>query len=127
MILFWGLAALLVAGALLFVLPPLFSRKGRATVARNSLNTTLYRDQIRELDADLASGVLLPDQHESARRELESRLLQDLATEDAPAPVPAKGRAAAIAAAFAIPLAAGMLYFIVGTPQALSPDAANAS
>ena len=122
MIAFLGAAVLLVAGALLFVLPALLSRKGRLTVARSTLNATLYRNQVRELDADLESGVLSRDQHESARRELESRLIQDLDTADPPPALAAKGRGAAIAAALAVPLLAGMVYFIVGTPQALLPQ-----
>jgi cytochrome c-type biogenesis protein CcmH len=123
MTLFVAISALLVVGALLFVLPPLLTRKDGRSIARSAINTAVYRDQLRELDTDLAAGTLSKEHYENARRELETRLLQDIAVSDAATATPVKGRRIALAAGIAVPLVAGLLYFVVGTPQALSPEA----
>jgi cytochrome c-type biogenesis protein CcmH len=115
-------AALLVAGALLFILPPLLRRKGTGTVARNSVNAAVYRDQLRELDADLAAGTITTEGYEQARRELEARVLQDVTTEEMSAAPRARARTTAIAAGIAVPVLATALYLLVGMPQALSPE-----
>jgi cytochrome c-type biogenesis protein CcmH len=115
-------AVLLVLGALLFILPPLLRRKGTGTVDRSSVNAAVYRDQLRELDADLAAGTISAEGYEQARRELEARVLQDVAAEDAPAMPPARARATAVAAGIAVPVVATLLYLLVGMPQALSPE-----
>jgi cytochrome c-type biogenesis protein CcmH len=115
-------AALLVVGALLFILPPLLRRKGTGTVARNSVNAAVYRDQLRELEADRAAGTIADEGYEQARRELEARVLQDVTTEDAPSTPRVRARATAIAAGVAVPVFATLLYLLVGMPQALSPE-----
>ncbi|TMG72931.1 MAG: c-type cytochrome biogenesis protein CcmI, partial [Betaproteobacteria bacterium] len=72
------LGAVLIAGALLFVVPPLLRRSSRTGATRDAVNVAVYRDQLRELDADLRAGTLASDQHEKARREIEARLLADV-------------------------------------------------
>jgi len=123
---FWVIAVLLAVGALAFVLPPLLGRRRTAPGATNdATNVAIYRDQLRELEADLAAGTLARDQHEEARRELEARLLDDVRG-SGPGPRAAKpGRLAAIAAGIAIPLVSILLYLAVGTPQALLPQPAG--
>lgn len=121
MIAFWTISTLLVAAAVLFVVPPLLAPRGQARFSRSATNLAVYRDQSRELDADLAAGGLDAEQHATARRELEARLLEDVAVGDAASTPPRRGRGAAIAAGFAIPLLALALYFVVGNPQAVMP------
>ncbi|HXF65162.1 MAG TPA: c-type cytochrome biogenesis protein CcmI [Burkholderiales bacterium] len=121
---FWIIAVLLAAGALAFLLPPLLARRGAAGAGtRAAANVAVYRDQLRELEADLAAGTLSRAQYDEARREIESRLLEDLAAEQQPAPAPRAGREAAIALGVAVPLVAALLYLAVGNPRALSPQA----
>jgi len=122
----WAINALLAAGALFFVVPPLLARRGGARASRRETNLAIYRDQLCELNADLVAGTLNAEQHEKARRELEARLLEDVAA-DAAATVPARhGRGAAIVVSLAVPLLASAIYFAVGNPQALFPaPAAN--
>ncbi len=125
MTVFWLIAAVLVLVALAFLLPPLLGR-GRAagqSTLRES-NVALHRSQLKELDADLAAGTLSPGEHEEARRELERRLLDDAGAPDTPVAT-GTGRGTAIAAGIAVPLAALLLYFAVGNPGALSPEAAG--
>jgi cytochrome c-type biogenesis protein CcmH len=124
MIAFIALAALLVACALLFVVPALISRRRGSGVLRSHINAAVYRDQLRELDSDLSAGTLAADQYDKARSELEGRVLQDLGEGDAAEAAPARGRWAAIAASVAVPVLAIGLYMKVGSPHALAPEAA---
>jgi len=122
MILFWSLGAALAAGTLLLVLRPLLARRGHAGVSRRAANIAIYRDQMRELDADLAAGKLAPAEHQRARAELESRLLEDV---DAAAEVAPRrsGRGAALLVGIAVPACALALYFFIGSPRAVDPRA----
>jgi cytochrome c-type biogenesis protein CcmH len=123
---FWIIAALLAVAALAFVLPSLLARTRRAGATSREANVALYRDQMKELDADLAAGTLAPQHHEEARREIERRVLEDAAAAAAPAAA-SSARATAIALAFSVPVLAIGLYLAVGTPGALSPEAAESA
>jgi len=120
---FVALGALLVAGALLFIVPPLLRRGARTGATRDAVNVAVYRDQLRELDADLRAGTLASDQYERAHREIEARLLADVDKGDAPKNPPRGSRAAAIALGLAVPVCALAIYFAVGNLGALAPDA----
>ncbi|HSC94461.1 MAG TPA: c-type cytochrome biogenesis protein CcmI [Burkholderiales bacterium] len=120
---FWVIAVLLAAGALAFVLPPLLrSQRPAPGAAVDATNVAVYRDQIRELEADLAAGTLAQEQYEEARRELEARLLADVQGGAAAPRTATTGRIAAIAAGIAIPVASILLYLAVGNPGALAPE-----
>ena len=74
---FWistGLLTLLVLAVLCW---PLLRRHGGAGASRKAINTAIYRDQLAELERDLASGVLSQADYGSARDELERRVLED--------------------------------------------------
>jgi cytochrome c-type biogenesis protein CcmH len=120
MTLFWAICAALAALALALVLRPLLARRGAAGVSRREANIAIYRDQRRELDADLAAGKLAPAEHEKARAELEARLLEDVdAAADEPR-APRGGWRAAVLVGLAVPLAALAIYLAVGTPAAVT-------
>jgi cytochrome c-type biogenesis protein CcmH len=123
MTLFVVLGVLLVAGALLFIVPPLARRTTRAGASRDAVNTAVYRDQLRELDADLKAGTLAADQHDKARAEIEARLAADLGKSEAAAETPGNARGAALALGLAVPICALAVYLSVGNPHALSPEA----
>jgi cytochrome c-type biogenesis protein CcmH len=125
MILFSVVAALLVAAALLFIVPPLWRRRDERGVQRDRSNLEIYKDQLRELEADLANGVLSQEQFEQGRLELERRLLEDVNPEVNTATVAddrGEGRGAAITVMLLVPLLAAFLYLVKGNPAALSPD-----
>jgi cytochrome c-type biogenesis protein CcmH len=125
---FWIAAALLAGLALAFVLPSLLRGKRRTGATSREANVALYREQMKELDADLAAGTLSPRHHQEARLEIERRVLEDAGEDAAPAgSSPAPARAVALALALALPLLAIAVYLAVGTPRALSPQAADAS
>ena len=58
MIVFWVVVAIMIVGALFLLLPPLLGRgKSAASATRSEVNLSVYRDQLSELDADLATGM----------------------------------------------------------------------
>jgi cytochrome c-type biogenesis protein CcmH len=131
MILFWLICAALVAIALAFVLHTLLQRPAAPDEDhKKEANVEIYRDQLRELDADLANGIVSPEQYRQDRDEIERRLLEDVAaaTETEKKPAAARSdRAVVYAVAFGIPLAAVALYLLVGTSVALSGDTTAAT
>jgi cytochrome c-type biogenesis protein CcmH len=121
MTLFWALGAVLAAATLALVLRPLVrARAGEAGVSRRAANIAIYRDQLLELDADLAAGKLAPPDHEKARAELEARLLEDVDAAGEEQGPPRAGKRSAILAGIGVPLAALGIYLAVGSPAAVS-------
>jgi len=83
MIAFGILVVLMLAAALFFLLPPLLQKsKAQEEFDRKKINLVLYKDQLSELDSDMANGVLTEDQYNVAKQDLERNLLQDLSAED---------------------------------------------
>jgi len=131
MIVFWLVSAILVAIALAFVLPPLL--QGAATKTDPSgekeANIAVYRDQISELEADLANGIVSREQFDQDRDEIERRLLEDVTSSGAVSSKslkPAKeGRGAVYAVALGLPILAVAFYLRIGNPYA-APTVANA-
>lgn len=124
---FWILAALLIVIALCYVLPPLLQRAAATDDERERANVSIYRDQFTELERDLRDGVLDKEQYEQGRLELQRRLLEDVAapsknggTITTAGSSARSGQRTAILLGAAIPLAAVLLYFQIGTPQALN-------
>jgi cytochrome c-type biogenesis protein CcmH len=130
MTLFWVYAALLAGVALAFLLTPLMRGRARAgaPVSRAASNLTVFRDQLAELDADLAAGSIGREQWEAARGDLQRGLLEDVGAPAASAPAPAKrSKAAAIAIGIAVPLVSVLLYLTLGNPQGLDPRKESAT
>lgn len=122
MIAFWVICAVLLASALAFVLVPLVRNRGTAVgVSRDAVNVSVYRDQLRELETDLALGTITQERHDEARREIERRLLEDTAHTAATTARSGGSRRTAGVVALAIPVLAIGVYFTVGTPQLLDP------
>jgi cytochrome c-type biogenesis protein CcmH len=122
-------AVLLTATAMAFVLTPLLRREGGDTsqVERAELNLAVLRDQLRELDADLAAGEIQPLAYESARHELERRVAEEVQPQAAPGSQRGDRRRTAIAVGIALPMLAVALYMLMGTPAALDPQQAVAN
>ena len=125
MITFWVVAAVLIAIALAFVLPPLLQRAtDESATDDQEANVAVYRDQLSELETDMQNGVVSPEQYRLDRDEIERRLLSDVSARDkpqgkSPKPAPA-GHGVAYALALGIPVIAIGFYFRVGTPDAMS-------
>jgi cytochrome c-type biogenesis protein CcmH len=118
---FLAAAAGLAALALALLLRPLFLRREQRHVSRREANVAVYRDELRQLDADLAAGTLAREDYERERLELEARLLEDVAAAE-PASAPPARRTSAWAVGLAVPLVAVAVYLVAGDPAALLPE-----
>jgi len=131
MIVFWIVAALLIAAALLFLLPPLAQKQSdTAKLQRKEINILLFKDQVAELESDLSSGTITQDQFDQAKHDLERSLLEDVSGDEAPAPATSKfeglGNKSAIAVAVFLPVAAIVLYLQLGSGElGLRPEEAQ--
>jgi cytochrome c-type biogenesis protein CcmH len=128
MLTFWILAALMILLALWFILPALLQKPNDAEeVQRREANVFVYRDQNRELEADLKNGLIGDEQYQQDKAELDRRLLEDVtATEDSTA-TPKSSNAFAYSVALFIPIGAIVFYLIVGNPNGLNPATAPAT
>jgi cytochrome c-type biogenesis protein CcmH len=122
-----GLAVALVgltSLALAMLLVPLLLRQRNAT-SRDAYNLAVYRDQLAEVERDLARGVLAAGEAEAARTEIARRILALSPAETAPGAAGQAGGlkahgatplAAATVAILLLPVAAWMLYWQLGSP-----------
>lgn len=133
MMVFWIVAVLLIAAALLFLLPPLIQRgqssAGEDTFDRDELNVTIFKDQLAELERDLSVNILSQEQFELAKHDLERSFLQG---GDAEAVEPVSqmdrviGRSAAVVISILIPIMAVVLYNTLGAGEdGLHPEDAR--
>jgi cytochrome c-type biogenesis protein CcmH len=120
----WIILLAMTAAAVMAVLWPL--SRHYAVARQADPDTQFYREQIAEIERDLARGVLLANEAEAAKAEAGRRLLRatGLQAEEAFAAVgePAlrRRRAASTLALSIIPLLALATYEIYGSPQLLS-------
>jgi cytochrome c-type biogenesis protein CcmH len=126
MMVFWLLAAGLIGLAMLFIVPPILRRQtsSRQRIDADALNLTVFRQQIEELDADLAAGNLDQAQYDSARHDLEKELLLDVDGTPQAAAKERTGRWAAPVLLVTVPAVALGMYLLVGDHQAIERTAA---
>lgn len=117
--LLWIILACLTAFVLFVLLRPLLGARGQAD-AREAFNAAVYRDQLGEIDADRARGLIGESEAEAARLEIARRLLQADSKEGAAPserPSGSPARAAMIVVATLVPLLALGLYLLYGSPR----------
>jgi cytochrome c-type biogenesis protein CcmH len=119
---FWASVALLLGGALLFVLPPLLRPAGPVRAGLSPL--AAYRDQRAQIDAEFAQGALTKEQHALALEELQARVIDEVGdtSTDQPLRQERQPLRMIVALALAIPAGALALYAFLGSPAALQPD-----
>jgi cytochrome c-type biogenesis protein CcmH len=130
MTLFWVMAALMIGLVLAFQLPPLLRNRAGAgsPVSRAASNLAVFRDQLAELEADLAAGTIDRGQCEAARADLQRGLLEDVGGPSAVASAAVKrSSATVIAVAITVPLLSVLLYLGVGNLNGLEPAKRQAS
>ena len=114
----WFVFALMTAVAVFAVLWPL----GRGRIrAAEGLESEIYKDQLRELQRDVASGLIAQTEADTARIEISRRLLAAVDAEakvhdHGAAPSPRARRMSAVIALVALPLGALALYTHLGSP-----------
>ncbi|WP_025091280.1 c-type cytochrome biogenesis protein CcmI [Brucella intermedia] len=116
---FWLIAALLTLAATLVVLLPLTRRK-QAFLPAEKNDLEVYRDQLREVEADAARGMIDPQSAEQARIEISRRILNAEKSAREAAEAAGKttpGRLLAFLAVLAVPLVAWGVYPLFGKPD----------
>jgi cytochrome c-type biogenesis protein CcmH len=114
----WIVMAVLTVVASLSIVVPVY-RGQRSDRSYGQAELSIYRDQLDEVERDLARGLIADNEADAARIEISRRLLRanDLAEGD----TPRKGRSASqlvgVVAVVVVPLAALGLYLIVGNPE----------
>jgi cytochrome c-type biogenesis protein CcmH len=114
----WFVFALMTAAAMFAVFWPL--HRGGASVGGSE--TTVYRDQLDEIDRDQAIGLIGPTEAEAAKVEVSRRLIAAANAANADKPVSDlqprwHGRAAVIVSLVILPLAMVSFYLRLGSPQ----------
>ena len=112
----WFVFALMTVAAIFAVLWPL--SRGAASKAGGS-EAVVYKDQLAEIDRDVAAGQIGVSEAEAARVEISRRLL---AAADSERDLPARSnpglrRSSAVLALVGLPIAAVALYLSLGSPQ----------
>jgi cytochrome c-type biogenesis protein CcmH len=112
----WFLFALMTVAAIFAVLWPL-SRSSSAQGGGSE--AAVYKDQLAEIDRDVAAGLIGASEAEAARVEIGRRLLAAADGQDHPPARPNLGlrRASAILALVGLPIAAVTFYLALGSPQ----------
>lgn len=112
--LFWGVALAMALGAAAALIRPLL-RAGPVATAAPDLQ--IYRDQLAEVDRDLARGLIPPDEAARLKTEVSRRLLEADRAAQAAAPAGSSGRLLLPAALIALALAAAFFaYDRLGAP-----------
>ena len=117
MLIFWIVAFLLTAIACMAVLLPV-SRRQHPHEAAGSFDIEVYRDQLSEIDADEARGLIAGAEASEARAEIGRRILQAHGEEDSRQfEVGQSAKWIVTAAILSIPVLAIGIYSVTGSPH----------
>ena len=135
--LLWIACAVLTAAVLAVVLRPLLAAPAARNAGEREADLAVYRDQLAEIEADHARGLINGAELEAARREVARRLLgvagdSGGSTVGTPVAATSGGQAVALTPYFVaglVPLVAIGLYITLGSPSLPSQPftAANTS
>jgi cytochrome c-type biogenesis protein CcmH len=119
--LLWLTFAVMTAAALAALLWPIW-RRGAAAVAPEAglrdAELAVYRDQLAEVDRDVARGLIDPAEAQATRNEVSRRMLAAAGPDVQPAPSsPGPRRAALVSALVGIPVVALSTYLAFGRPD----------
>lgn len=124
---FWAIVSAMTLAILALVLRPLLMRQTTVTNEQEK-KLSVYRQQFSELEQDLTNGLLTDEQYQTARHELERRVLEETGSTDT-SPMTTGGfvnlRFVAISLAMIMPAASGVLYWTLGNPAAMTHPAAS--
>lgn len=127
-VIFWIIVTGMALGAAALVALPLL-RERRGAASRGAHALEVYRQQLAELEGELARGVILPDEAAGARLEIERRMLRadsetgqaQPAGAAAPGLSPRSSKGYALGVALLTPALAMGVYLLVGSPD-MSPN-----
>jgi cytochrome c-type biogenesis protein CcmH len=124
---FWAIVSAMTISVLGLIVRPLLKRPAQLT---NEQEKTLpvYRQQFAELEQDLTNGLLTDDQYQTARHELERRVLEETGSTETSSMMSGglvNIRLVALSLVLAIPAASGVLYWTLGNPAAMTHPTAS--
>ena len=120
-------AGLMVAVALSWLLPVLLrGRRMSEAESHAAANLAVLRDQLAELERDVARGTLSPALYQQSRDDLDRRVLEEMAEATPVAATAGRARGTALAIAVLVPLCAGLLYWQLGSPGAIGSALSHA-
>ena len=111
----WLVFAIMTAAVLAVLLMPLWKGNAAMAPARARYDQGVFRDQLAELDRDVARGVIGGAEAEAARNEISRRLIQAAGPQSEPAV--GKARVMGLVGAALVPLVALPLYLNSGSPR----------
>lgn len=138
LILFVLLALMISVAAIVLAVFPLFRRIVSREATKQEVNLQVLRDQLQEVEADLAAGTLSQIQFDEAKQDIARRLLEEIPADNllsweksnkeskhgvqsTPLPIPSTRRLAT-GLSIAIPLISFALYLWLGNPLAMLQD-----
>ena len=125
MSIFLSIAGLMVAVALAWLLPTLLKRQRSVSATTEAAsNLSILRDQLAELERDLARGTLSQADYQQARDDFDRRVLEELSEPASRAAVAGSGRRIALVLGLLMPLCAGLLYWQIGSLPGLENGSA---
>jgi cytochrome c-type biogenesis protein CcmH len=114
---FWLIAALLTLGAGAAILWPFLSAAPRVEADPSAHDLEVYRDQLSEIERDVANGLVRPAEAAEARAEIGRRILRAGAKEDRRVAASDRlGKAIVTAAVLAVPVLGWGAYAVLGSP-----------
>ena len=116
----WLFLAIITIAVVAVLLLPLF-RRGVHAEARLQREIAIYRDQLAELEREVAAGLIATEAAAATKLEIERKILAsvdrgNLAPPPHPAAAPSARMAAVVLVASLAPLAAFAIYFATGVP-----------
>jgi cytochrome c-type biogenesis protein CcmH len=138
LILFVLLALMISVAAIVLAVFPLFRRIVSREATKQEVNLQVLRDQLQEVEADLAAGTLSQIQFDEAKQDIARRLLEEIPADNllsweqsnkeskhgvqsTPLPIPTTRRLAT-GLSIAVPLISFALYLWLGNPLAMLQD-----
>ena len=109
------IAVVSVVAAALLVLP--LVRKRRDMADRSEYDLAVYRQQLADVDADIARGVMSPEEGASVKLEVERRMLKASRTQSDVKPITKQRGVLALIILIAVPAASIALYQHQGSPD----------
>ncbi len=122
---FTALSLLLCLIIVIFTIIPVLRSRGQDGVrGQSETNLRLLRDQIREIEEDRLLGNLSDDQFQVAKREIESRVLEEVSSErDSVGVNSLAARVAGLVLILLVPVGAFTLYQVIGSEEGQDVEA----
>jgi len=124
---FWAIVSAMTVSVLGLIVRPLLKRPAQLT-SEQGKTLPVYRQQFSELEQDLTNGLLTDDQYQTARHELERRVLEETGSTETSSMMSGglvNIRLVALSLVLAIPAASGVLYWTLGNPAAMTHPTAS--